>query len=205
MAPNTGYNALKQELPSGNWDPDMHFGFDPPKDSWKRAQHNLPQIDSMLNQMPLQQQALQYQHYGQQFCGAMEPSLQSPLGPTVSNDQGPMDLTGMTVHLYHIDLPLCETRVTIITPPQIGVRRSLMDILVKEWETGNHSITPCQISIHCSMGIITFPDQLRYRQLIITILIHLPNIISYMAFEAANLPRRLIIAAILGWIIKVKT
>ncbi|OCK99857.1 glycosyltransferase family 41 protein [Cenococcum geophilum 1.58] len=89
MAPNTGYNALKQEPPSGNWDPDMHFGFDPPKDSWKRAQHNLPQIDSMLNQMPLQQQALQYQHYGQQFCGAMEPSLQSPLGPTVSNDQGP--------------------------------------------------------------------------------------------------------------------
>ena len=89
MAPNTGYNALKQELPTGNWDPDMHFGFDPPKDNWKRAQHNLPQIDSMLNQMPLQQQVLQYHHYGQQFCGAMEPSLQSPLGPTVSNDQGP--------------------------------------------------------------------------------------------------------------------
>jgi hypothetical protein len=116
-----------------------------------------------------------------------------------------MDPTGMTVHLYHIDLPLCETRVTIITPPRIGVRRSLMDILVKEWETGNHSITPYQISMHYSMGIITFPDQLRCRQLIITMLIHLPNIISYMVFEAANLPRRLIIAAILGWIIKVKT
>lgn len=80
---------MKQDIRTSNWDPDMHFALDPPKDGWQRAQPSLPQIDSMLNQMPLHHQTLQYQYYGQQFCGAMAPSLQSPLGPTVSNDQGP--------------------------------------------------------------------------------------------------------------------
>ena len=49
----------------------------------------LPQIDSMLNQMPPLQSSYPYQMYGYPFCAAFEPSLQSPLGPTVSNDQAP--------------------------------------------------------------------------------------------------------------------
>ncbi|KAG9195256.1 hypothetical protein G6011_00376 [Alternaria panax] len=52
------------------------------------AQH-LPQIDSMLNQIPPLQPLLPYQMYGQPFCGPMGPPFQTPLNPTVSNDQGP--------------------------------------------------------------------------------------------------------------------
>ncbi|CAA9960598.1 Spy O-linked N-acetylglucosamine transferase SPINDLY family [Pyrenophora teres f. maculata] len=52
------------------------------------GQH-LPQIDSMLNQIPPLQPLLPYQMYGSQFCGPMGPPFQTPLNPTVSNDQGP--------------------------------------------------------------------------------------------------------------------
>lgn len=52
------------------------------------GQH-LPQIDSMLNQMPPLQPLEPYQTYGHPFCGPMGPPFQTPLNPTVSNDQGP--------------------------------------------------------------------------------------------------------------------
>ncbi|EUC44634.1 glycosyltransferase family 41 protein [Bipolaris oryzae ATCC 44560] len=52
------------------------------------AQH-LPQIDSMLSQIPPLQPLEPYQMYGNPFCGPMGPPFQTPLNPTVSNDQGP--------------------------------------------------------------------------------------------------------------------
>ncbi|KAF2193252.1 glycosyltransferase family 41 protein [Zopfia rhizophila CBS 207.26] len=85
------FNHVKQQDPLSDWNPSLYFetGSGRAHEGWKGAQHPSLQIDSVLNQMPQHQQPLQYQMYGQQFCGAMEPSLQSPLGPTVSNDQGP--------------------------------------------------------------------------------------------------------------------
>ncbi|PSN71368.1 UDP-N-acetylglucosaminyltransferase [Corynespora cassiicola Philippines] len=74
------FHRVKQDG-SSDWSPSLYF-----ETGSGRA---LPQIDSMLNQAPQLQPHPQYQMYGQPFCGAMEPSLQSPLGPTVSNDQGP--------------------------------------------------------------------------------------------------------------------
>lgn len=93
--------ALKQDLPlrspgvnnapgpatqdgQPDWSPSLYFE----TGSGRAAQH-LPQIDSMLNQIPPLQPLLPYQMYGQPFSGPMGPPLQSPLGPTVSNDQGP--------------------------------------------------------------------------------------------------------------------
>ena len=52
------------------------------------GQH-LPQIDSMLNQIPPLQPLLPYQMYNTPFGGPMGPPFQTPLNPTVSNDQGP--------------------------------------------------------------------------------------------------------------------
>ncbi|KAF2467286.1 uncharacterized protein BDR25DRAFT_70381 [Lindgomyces ingoldianus] len=87
---NNEFNQGKQD-PLSDWNPSLYFetGSGRAHEGWKGAHHPLPQIDSMLNQMPQHQPPLHYQMYGQHFCGALEPSLQSPLGPTVSNDQGP--------------------------------------------------------------------------------------------------------------------
>lgn len=84
------YN-YKQELPlrspgvqhdgSVDWSPSLYF-----QSGSGRA---LPQIDSMLNQMPPLQKHPQYQMFGNPFGGGPEQMMQSPLGPTVSNDQGP--------------------------------------------------------------------------------------------------------------------
>ncbi|KAF2137156.1 glycosyltransferase family 41 protein [Aplosporella prunicola CBS 121167] len=63
-----------------------HLGFDPSNMAWKRGQPPFPQIDSMLNQLPPHQQ-LQYMQMGQQL--PVQPPFQTPLGPTVSNEQGP--------------------------------------------------------------------------------------------------------------------
>ena len=94
--------ALKQELPlrspsingefthkqdgSSDWSPSLYFETGSGRASTQRA---LPQIDSVLNQMPPLQNHPHYQPYGNPFAGAPEQLLQSPLGPTVSNDQGP--------------------------------------------------------------------------------------------------------------------
>ncbi|KAF2713303.1 glycosyltransferase family 41 protein [Pleomassaria siparia CBS 279.74] len=70
------------------WSPSLYFEMGSGR-GHAGGQPSLPQIDSMLNQMPPLQSPFQYQMYGHPFCGAFEPSLQSPLGPTVSNDQAP--------------------------------------------------------------------------------------------------------------------
>jgi hypothetical protein len=75
-----GYAPMNQNPQSSHWDAS--------KDSWTNSQNTLPNFDSMLNQLPVEQD-LMYRFYGQQFCGAMDPHLHTQLAPTVSNDQGP--------------------------------------------------------------------------------------------------------------------
>lgn len=67
------------------WDPGVKGGFGP-ENTWLPGQNN-QQIDSMLNQIPLQQLS-QLQQDGV-FYNFMQPSAISPLGPTISNDIGP--------------------------------------------------------------------------------------------------------------------
>ncbi|KAF2842584.1 glycosyltransferase family 41 protein [Patellaria atrata CBS 101060] len=71
-----------------NWGPDTYQGYSAPGFGWSNTQLPQIQIDSMLNQLPYQPQ-LQYQQNGQQYFPVLQPSLQTPLGPTISNDQGP--------------------------------------------------------------------------------------------------------------------
>ncbi|UPX10195.1 uncharacterized protein EKO05_0000866 [Ascochyta rabiei] len=81
---NRPYGHYQPER-SSEWSPSLYFE----TGSGRSSQH-IPQIDSMLNQIPpLQQTQLPYQMYGQQFGGVMGPGMQSPFAPTVSNDQGP--------------------------------------------------------------------------------------------------------------------
>lgn len=70
-----------QQDAASDWSPSLYF-----QSGSGRA---LPQIDSMLNQMPPLQNRQQYQLYGNPYAGGPEHFMQSPLGPTVSNDQGP--------------------------------------------------------------------------------------------------------------------
>lgn len=92
--------AIKQDLPlrspavhhphghnqrdAPEWSPSRYFE----TGSGLTGQH-LPQIDSMLNQIPPLQPLVPYQMYGHPLCGPMGPPFQTPLNPTVSNDQGP--------------------------------------------------------------------------------------------------------------------
>ncbi|KAF2028306.1 hypothetical protein EK21DRAFT_70044 [Setomelanomma holmii] len=87
--------GLKQDLPlrspgvsrqdrSSDWSPSLYF-----ETGSGRAGQHLPQIDSMLNQIPPLQPLLPYQMYAQPYGALMGMPGQSPLGPTVSNDQGP--------------------------------------------------------------------------------------------------------------------
>jgi hypothetical protein len=87
--------GLKQDLPvrspgvnrqhgQSEWSPSLYFE----TGSGRTSQH-LPQIDSMLNQMPPMQPLLPYQMYAPPYGGIMGPPGQSPFAPTVSNDQGP--------------------------------------------------------------------------------------------------------------------
>lgn len=64
-----------------DWSPSLYFQ--------SGSGRGLPQIDSMLNQIPPLQGHPQYQMFGNPFGGAPEQMMQSHLGPTVSNDQGP--------------------------------------------------------------------------------------------------------------------
>jgi hypothetical protein len=74
----------RQEGPS-DWSPSLYF-----ETGSGRAPQHLPQIDSMLNQIPPLQPLLPYQMYAQQPYGAiMGPPGHSPFAPTVSNDLGP--------------------------------------------------------------------------------------------------------------------
>lgn len=87
--------GLKQDLPlrspaitrqdaCSEWSPSLYFE----TGSGRTGQH-LPQIDSMLHQIPPLQPLLPYQMYAPTYNGAMGFPGQSNLGPTVSNDQGP--------------------------------------------------------------------------------------------------------------------
>jgi tetratricopeptide (TPR) repeat protein len=88
--------GIKQDLPlrlpgvnrqdgSADWSPSLYFE----TGSGRTGQH-LPQIDSMLNQIPPMQPLLPYQMYAQHpYGGIMAMPGQTPLGPTASNDQGP--------------------------------------------------------------------------------------------------------------------
>jgi hypothetical protein len=80
---NNDPNQTQQDA-SAEWSARRYFE----TGSGLTGQH-LPQIDSMLNQVPPLQPLLPYQMYGHQFCGPMGPPFQTPMGPTVSNDQGP--------------------------------------------------------------------------------------------------------------------
>ncbi|KAK8232881.1 glycosyl transferase family 41-domain-containing protein [Phyllosticta capitalensis] len=64
------------------WDPNSL-----PFDVSRKQTQQFHQIDSMLDQVPTPQQ-LQYLQMVQSFGGAMQPPMQSPLGPTVSNETG---------------------------------------------------------------------------------------------------------------------
>ncbi|KAF2821231.1 TPR-like protein [Ophiobolus disseminans] len=86
--------GLKQDLPlrspsvnrqdgSSDWSPSLYF-----ETGSGRAGQHLPQIDSMLNQIPPLQPMLPYQMYAQPY-GIMAMPGQAPIGPTASNDQGP--------------------------------------------------------------------------------------------------------------------
>jgi tetratricopeptide (TPR) repeat protein len=87
--------GFKQDLPvrspgvirqdgSSDWSPSLYF-----ETGSGRAGQHLPQIDSLLNQVPPLQPLLPYQMYAQPYGVPMAMPGQSPLGPTVSNDQGP--------------------------------------------------------------------------------------------------------------------
>jgi hypothetical protein len=87
-SPSLNEYSHVQQVGTPEWSPSLYFETGSGR-GHAGGQPALPQIDSMLNQMPPLQSPFQYQMYGQPFCGAFEASLQSPLGPTVSNDQGP--------------------------------------------------------------------------------------------------------------------
>ncbi|KAF2265969.1 hypothetical protein CC78DRAFT_169874 [Lojkania enalia] len=81
-----GVNGEFNQANKDDWNPSLYF-----ETGSGRAhigQPSLPQIDSMLHQMNPPQPPLQYQMYGQPVSGPLD-LLQSHLGPTVSNDQGP--------------------------------------------------------------------------------------------------------------------
>ncbi|KIW02312.1 uncharacterized protein PV09_06459 [Verruconis gallopava] len=59
------------------------------KPSWIPSQPQVPQIDSMLNQMPLQNPSLQYMQTGHHPFAFMPPPPQPSFGPTASNDIAP--------------------------------------------------------------------------------------------------------------------
>lgn len=89
--------GLKQDLPLRS--PALHAQNHRDPAEWSASRYfetgsgllgqHLPQIDSMLNQIPPLQPLEPYQMYAHPFCGPMGPPFQTPLNPTVSNDQGP--------------------------------------------------------------------------------------------------------------------
>ncbi|CAI6231723.1 unnamed protein product [Periconia digitata] len=68
-----------------DWSPSLYFE----TGSGRAGPHPLPQIDSMLNQMPSMQTHQQYHMVGNPYGAPADFSLHSQLGPTISNDQGP--------------------------------------------------------------------------------------------------------------------
>ena len=110
-----GFNGMEQSLPlrspaaphgnrqlgSGSWlnqqqqishltpDAIMNLNTGAQTSEWANQQFQQPQIDSMLNQIPVHYPSVFYQQSAQFIPNAMQPSPQTPSSPTVSNDQGP--------------------------------------------------------------------------------------------------------------------
>lgn len=59
-----------------------------PNSTWMLAQPHVPQIDSVLNQLPAHSTQYQFPHLGHPF-GFMAPPMMPSFGPTASNDPGP--------------------------------------------------------------------------------------------------------------------
>lgn len=78
-----------QQMETSEWSPSLYFktGSGGPQDAWKAMGQPVPQIDSMLNQIPPLQPRPQYNAYGPSFW-TIDAALRSQ-GPTISNDQGP--------------------------------------------------------------------------------------------------------------------
>ncbi|KAE9968033.1 hypothetical protein BLS_006061 [Venturia inaequalis] len=87
--PDSGYaSGQQQDGHRPPWRPDGQYGPNLQNPSWTLAQP-LPQIDSMLNQMPMQASHMQFVNHAMQPYAFMPPTLQPTFGPTASNDTGP--------------------------------------------------------------------------------------------------------------------
>jgi hypothetical protein len=84
---DSGVGQQQTSVPNGQWQNSIQFAPEQLKLSWNVPQ--LPQIDSMLNQMPTQSQHLQYLQNGHSPYAFMPPIFQPSFGPTASNDTGP--------------------------------------------------------------------------------------------------------------------
>jgi hypothetical protein len=80
-------NSMRNGVHNGPWPSSAQYAPEHAKGSWTVPQ--LPQIDSMLNQMPSQSTHLQYLHNGHSPFAFMPPVFQPSFGPTASNDTGP--------------------------------------------------------------------------------------------------------------------
>jgi hypothetical protein len=82
---NSEYGQPQQNGAS-DWSPSLYF-----ETGSGRAggQHALPQIDSMLNQIPPLQPHPQFQQFNNPFAAPPDTPFQSALGPTASNHEGP--------------------------------------------------------------------------------------------------------------------
>ncbi|KAI9695075.1 MAG: hypothetical protein M1820_008937 [Bogoriella megaspora] len=67
-----------------------NFQFSPQTPTWPNQQLQQFQINSVLNQIPMQDTQVFYQQPYTWIPSAMQPSPQAPSSPTVSNDQGPL-------------------------------------------------------------------------------------------------------------------
>jgi hypothetical protein len=80
-------NGVPNQLQNGMWQSNLHFAPEHAKAAWNVP--HLPQIDSMLNQMPAQSPHLQYLQNRHSPFAFMPPAFQPSFGPTASNDTGP--------------------------------------------------------------------------------------------------------------------
>ncbi|EON63653.1 hypothetical protein W97_02881 [Coniosporium apollinis CBS 100218] len=83
------YTFGNQQSAISAWNSGVQPGLDAAGSKWTNPQQFLPQIDSMLNQVPTQPPLVPYAQYGSYFCGNMQYPMQSQFAPTVSNEQGP--------------------------------------------------------------------------------------------------------------------
>jgi hypothetical protein len=80
-------NGVRNGVQNGPWMSNAQYAPEHAKASWTVPQ--LPQIDSMLNQIPSHSTHLQYLHNGHSPFAFMPPAFQPSFGPTASNDSGP--------------------------------------------------------------------------------------------------------------------